>query len=264
MRIEAIRIEDNKFIPVEDELVDEEMLQISINGSPYTTTMRTPGHENELIRGILLTEDVYSKTSNPITTVLEKNEKDFITKMDVRIAAEDLGEGIQTKRNLLSVTSCGVCGKYEMDLNLKGAKLSSTLSLLPSTIGELFRKMSSHQELFRKTGGCHAAAAFNQHGQLLCLYEDIGRHNAVDKVIGHLALHEHCPAIHTEVSSENLAACLLVSGRVSYEIVSKCYRAGIPYLAAVSAASSLAVNYCKEKGIHLFAFCREHKVTQYT
>lgn len=264
MRIEATRIEDNKFIPVQDELVDEEMLQISINGNPYTTTMRSPGHEEELVRGILLTEDVYNKEKNPSTQILERNSKSFITKMNVVIPEADLGEGIQTKRNLLSVTSCGVCGKYEMDLKLKGQKLEHTISILPSTIGDMFKKMSLQQELFKKTGGCHAAAAFDKQGNLLCIFEDIGRHNAVDKVIGHLARFAQCPVIHSSEQQTKIAACLIVSGRVSYEIVSKCYRAGIPYLAAVSAASSLAVDYCKEKGISLFAFCRDHKVTQYT
>jgi FdhD protein len=151
-----------------------------------------------------------------------------------------------------------------MDLQLKGQRLDSSLSILPATISDYFRIVAAHQTLFKKTGGCHAAAAFDANKTMLSLQEDIGRHNAVDKVIGELAMKGNCPAIKYAHSTQSEAVCLVVSGRVSYEIVSKCYRAGIPYLAAVSAPSSMAVEYCKEKGIHLFAFCRDHKVTQYT
>jgi FdhD protein len=107
--------------------------------------------------------------------------------------------------------------------------------------------------LFEETGGCHAAGVFNREGLLIFASEDIGRHNAVDKVIGHLLLNNQLRS----------AKYIVVSGRVSYEIVAKCFAAGIPNLAAVSSPSSLAVDYAKELGLSLFAFCRENRITQY-
>ncbi len=252
--VNAIKYQQGQSTEVIDNLVVEEMLNISINGEPYTTTMRTPGNEEALVRGILLTEQVYHNVENPKFFITEKNNLDFITKVNVIIPTQYLDEGINTKRNLMSVTSCGVCGKYEMELEMIGNKLVAQQEISPAQIQMMFVLMSKHQTAFKQTGGCHASAAFDAKGNLLAIHEDIGRHNAVDKVIGQLAMNN--------ILSQ--AVCLLVSGRVSYEIVSKCYRAGIPYLAAVSAPSSMAVDYCKQKGIILFAFCREDKMTRYT
>ncbi len=252
--VSAKKFENGLFNDIEDALTVEEMLSISINGNPYTMTMQTPGNEEELTRGILLSEDVYNGEINPRFGVTETNEKGYITKVNVIIPKEMLGKGISTQRNLLSVTSCGMCGKYEADLELIGQKLIATHELQPELILSMFETMSLAQTNFKSTGGSHASAAFNYNGELLDCKEDIGRHNAVDKVIGSLLLQHNLQD----------AACLIVSGRVSYEIVSKCYRARIPYLAAVSAPSSMAVEYCNDKGIHLFAFCRKDKLTQYT
>lgn len=249
----ARKYENGQYIEVEDALTIEEMLSISINGNPYTITMRTPGYEEELTRGILLSEDVYTEAVNPKFSILEKNERGFITKVNVTIPIDKLGAGISTSRNLMSVTSCGMCGKVETDLTLKGNKLQSDICFFPETILSFFESMQSKQKTFSSTGGSHAAAAFNKEARQLICMEDIGRHNAVDKVIGGLL----------GQGQLHLAMCLIVSGRISYEIVSKCFRAGIPYLAAVSAPSSMAVEFCKEKGIHLFAFCRKNKLTQY-
>jgi FdhD protein len=262
----AIKYNHNQIEHVQDVLTVEEMLQVSINGESYTTTMRSPGNEEELVRGILLTEDVYVGKNNPAFFITEKNEQDYVVKVNVLIPEEQLGAGMNTKRNLMSVTSCGVCGKYEMDLALLGTKLNASVELLPNHIANMFAIMKAGQVSFEQTGGCHASAAFTSEGTCLALFEDIGRHNAVDKVIGSLAMKGLLPSkgnSHAPIT-QITAYCLLVSGRVSYEIVSKCYRAGIPYLAAVSAPSSMAVQYCKEKGITLLAFCRGDKMTKYT
>ena len=253
-KVHAIKYQSGVETEVEDQLTVEEMLSISINGKPYTMTMRTPGYEEEHTRGILLSEDVYSGIDNPVYTILEKNERDYITKVNVVIPEIELGKGIGEARNLLSVSSCGMCGKYEADLELSGSKLQADAPLAPEVILSMFDVMSLAQANFEATGGSHASAAFNQEGAMLVCREDIGRHNAVDKVIGHLLINNLLPQ----------AVCLIVSGRVSYEIVSKCYRAGITHLAAVSAPSSMAVEYCRDKGIHLFAFCRQHKLTKYS
>jgi FdhD protein len=121
-------------------------------------------------------------------------------------------------------------------------------------IPEMFGRMKDQQQAFLSSGGCHAAAAFNSNGEMLCVREDVGRHNAVDKVVGALLFEGRLPE----------ARFLLVSGRVSYEIIAKTFAAGIPVLAAVSAPSSLAVDFSKELGIALFGFCRENRMTRYS
>jgi FdhD protein len=253
--VEAIQFETGK--PphtVQDALTQEAMLSISVNGAPYTVTMRSPGHEEELVRGILSGEEVYNGTSNPVFTILERDAQDAISRVNVDIPAEALGPGIAKARNLLSVSSCGMCGMQEVELPLQGESLRDRPRPEPGLLGSMFRAMQSAQDTFSRTGGSHAAAAFTLSGELLVCREDIGRHNAVDKVIGYLLMHGLLPS----------AAVLTVSGRVSYEIVSKCYHARIPCLAAVSAPSNMAVEYCRDKGISLFAFCRGEKVTRYT
>lgn len=253
-KVSGIRYEKGLGTPVNDNLVEEAMLHIYINGAPYTVTMRTPGHDEDLVRGILCTEDVYAGNDSLSLQVLTRNAHDVIQSMNVNIAEPLLGPGFLTKRNLMSVSSCGLCGKTDMTLELIGPPLSKHAPLLPDTILSFFDRMAEQQATFHETGGSHAAAAFASDGTCLAIREDIGRHNAVDKVIGAL--------FHTNQNEQ--AACLLVSGRVSYEIVSKCYRAGIPCLAAVSAPSSLAVEYCVEKGIQLYGFCRNGRLTSYT
>ncbi len=240
---------------VEDALTVEEILNISVNGEPYTMTMRTPGDEEALVRGILLSENVYDDLLvNPTFLVSETNEKGFVTRVNVLIPRDKIQNGIDTKRNLVSVSSCGMCGKSEMELTLDGDEIKPIQKLDISIIGNMFDQMSTHQSTFKNSGGSHACAAFTIDGTLLSIKEDIGRHNAVDKVIGSLLLENQLQD----------AKCLTVSGRLSYEIVSKCFRAKIPFLAAVSAPSSMAIEYCQKTGITLLAFCRQDRCTVYS
>lgn len=242
-------------VAVNDILTVEEILNISVNGNPYTMTMRTPGDEEELVRGILLSEDVYDDPiQNPEFQILEKNEKGYITHANVIIAQDKIKNGIETQRNLVSVSSCGMCGKTEMELALHGNKLEAKQKLCLNNIENIFQKMSASQVLFKNSGGSHASAIFSQDGNLLSIKEDIGRHNAVDKAIGSLLVNKTLSQAH----------CLTVSGRVSYEIVSKCFKAAIPFLASVSAPSSMAIEYCEKTGITLLAFCRGEKCTIYS
>lgn len=241
------------FNRVEDVLAVEEMLGISINGDPYTITMRSPGNEKALVRGILLTEDIYTKRDvHPVFIVSNKNHLGYITEVNVQVDEKNVEKGIETKRNLLSVTSCGMCGVQEMDLYL-GDPLQHEDYLEANKVEQMFVSMRDAQNTFEKSGGSHASAAFTLEGKLLTIQEDIGRHNAVDKVIGDLLLQ----------GILNQAKVILVSGRLSYEIVRKAYRAGIPFLAAVSAPSSMAVRVAEESGICLLAFCRGEQFTAY-
>ena len=253
-QVSGIRYEHGQATKVNDNLVEEAMLHIHINGAPYTVTMRTPGNDDDLVRGILCTEEVYSLNDNPTISVVTYDAENTIQTINVDIPETDLGPGFLTQRNLMSVSSCGLCGKTDMALELIGPPLRERNKLDPQTILSFFNRMAEQQATFQLTGGSHAAAAFSVDGTCLALREDIGRHNAVDKVIG---------ALYREQTTQD-AVCLLVSGRVSYEIVSKCYRAQIACLAAVSAPSSLAVFYAKQKGIQLYGFCRNGRLTDYS
>lgn len=242
--------------PASDALTIEEALQLNINGEPFTVSMRTPGNDTALVRGLLHSEGVLSDTKfHPPINVLSSNDEGIVSIINVEIPKGKLGSGYSNSRSLLSVSSCGICGKTELkDLEVEGEQFSNEPKLDANMLPRLFQAMHRHQLDFHQSGGTHAAAAFSMDGELLCAMEDIGRHNAVDKVVG-------------ELINEGLlkkAKILTVSGRISYEIVVKCFKAHIPYLAAVSAPSSLAVDYAKELGITLFGFCRGDRGTCYS
>jgi FdhD protein len=240
-------------IHVDDNLTVEQALQININNKPFSITMRTPGNDKELIRGLLYSEDIYRNTENLVIELNENKEKS-ITEASLTIREELLKSGYSNSRSFLSASSCGICGKTELDELDTTCKIDEKNQIDLATLLGMFEKMKAAQPTFKKSGGSHAAAAFTNNGQLLSIREDIGRHNAVDKVIGHLA----------NENSLTKAKCLTVSGRISYEIIAKAFAAKIPVLAAVSAPSTLAVDFAKELGITLLAFCRENKATCYS
>ena len=253
-RYQGIKFENAGHEKVEDQLTIEEALQIDINRAPFTVIMQSPGAEIELVRGLLFTEDLYRHEKDFQFEEVAKNELNHLTHVNVNIEESLLGRGYLNVRSLLSVSSCGICGKRELgDLKVDGSKLKSNETIDISNINLMFRAMENVQTNFRKTGGSHCAASFDTHGELLTIMEDIGRHNAVDKAIGSLIMKGFLDSAKT----------LLVSGRISYEIVTKAFMARIPILAAVSAPSSLAVDYAKELGITLFAFSRNGKTTCY-
>jgi FdhD protein len=240
---------------VSDSLTVEEAIQIKINDHSYTVTMRTPGNLTELVRGLLYTENIY-RGMDPLIPVVEKvNDSGTVLIVNVTIPKEELGPGYLNERSILSVSSCGICGKRELDdLSVTGDRIVFEHAIDPSAIEKMFKLMHVHQSTFKESGGSHASAAFNRKGDLLTSMEDIGRHNAVDKVIGSL--------LEKKLLKE--AAFILVSGRISYEIVTKAFMAGIPILASVSAPSSLAVDYAQSLGITLLAFCRTDNATVYS
>lgn len=230
---------------VNDALVVESPFAIYINGEPLTVTMQTPGHELFLATGLLITEGILSRKKAQVPYQLESSVEGPKIHFDIQDSAS-----IANKRSLLSVSSCGICGKTGFDIP-QGQSLESTP--VQWNLGVMFSQMRSLQNDFEQSGGLHAAALFDSNQTLINCFEDIGRHNAVDKCIGHYYLNtsDHAPAI------------VLVSGRISYEIIAKCFMAKIPAIAAVSAPSSLAVDFAKEWGIQLFGFCRENRFTQY-
>lgn len=250
---DGILISDGNQTKVSDGIVVEGALQININSNSYTVVMRTPGNDFELIRGLLYAEDIYKGKENLQFEIIEEKENGFSI-INIPIPKEKLGKGYLNKRTLLSVSSCGICGKQELDdIQLKGEALKNKKLFSADQIKEMSSKMSSLQDTFKHTGGSHAAAIFDKNYKLLAIKEDIGRHNAVDKVVG-------------ELLDQNMlkdSFCILVSGRVSYEIVSKAFIANIGIIVAVSACSSLAIDYAKEFGICLIGFSRTNKMTIY-
>lgn len=241
---------------ITDALTIEEALQININNTPFTVSMRTPGEDACLVRGLLHSEDLINDVNyNPELQLKKENSSGIVTIVNLNIPKEKLGDGYSNSRSLLSVSSCGICGKTELsDISVSGKLIDNAKKIDINLIHNLFDKMKVRQHDFKQSGGTHAAAAFTIDGSLLCAMEDIGRHNAVDKVIGKLILQ----------NTLNKAKIITVSGRISYEIIIKCFKAKIPIIAAVSAPSSLAVDYAKELGITLFAFCRDQRATCYS
>lgn len=254
-KYQGIKYQASEAQAVEDALSVEEALQIHVNDVVFTMTMRTPGDDPELVRGLLHSESVLNSPDFHPSITFEKEENDgVVTKAFVQVPSEFLREDQLNARNLLSVSACGICGKTELeDLRASGEAISTNAVFNAQQLQSLFHQMQEVQRTFQQSGGSHAAACYDAHDNMLSLREDIGRHNAVDKVIGDLLLNYNY----------RKANILLVSGRISYEIVVKAFKARIPVLCAVSAPSSLAVDFAKELGITLLSFCREDRATCY-
>ena len=251
---QAEKYQNDSIQKVEDSLVVEESLLINVNFKPFTLTMRSPGREEELVRGLLFTENIIS-INTPYTYKITEKKNGVITAVNVVVEEKYIRTDVLDKRNLLSVSSCGICGKLELNDIVEGQKpMQTNQTLKINDVFKMFSVMDEHQEIYKKTGATHSAAVFDNNHKMLACFEDIGRHNAVDKVIGHLLL--------TNTIEE--AVYMTYSGRVSYEIITKIYMAGIPFLAAVSAPSSLSVELSEDLGITLLAFCRGNKATCYT
>ncbi|OIQ38939.1 MAG: formate dehydrogenase family accessory protein FdhD [Bacteroidetes bacterium MedPE-SWsnd-G1] len=253
-KYEAVKSEGANTRYIFDTIVLEAPLQININNKPYTVVMRTPGKDEFLIRGLLYAEDIYKGDKNFGLEIVE-DTPNFFTIINLTINEDHLGNGYLNKRTLLSVSSCGVCGKQTLDsLETKGAILAKGKDINWNSISIMLTKMQEQQKTFTSTGASHAASLFNNELELLSIQEDIGRHNAVDKVIGELK---------NKKQLKN-AKFLLVSGRVSYEIVTKAFIAKINTIIAVSGCSSLAIDFAKEFGIKLIGFARDGKSTIYS
>ena len=244
-----------EFSETEDYISIEVALSISVNKVPFTVTMQTPGNEIDLARGLLFTEGIIiNKNSTPVVEVISKNKEGFIDAIDVQVGEEFIAKDFAGTRNVISASSCGVCGKTSLDEESSRTLVVNSEKLNGDLVPKMFEKISEGQENFKKAGGTHAAGGFTIDGELLTLQEDIGRHNAVDKVIGYL--------INNKLIEK--AKFITVSGRISYEIVEKAKSANIPFLAAVSAPSTLAIDNAQESGITLMGFCRNNKFTIYS
>ncbi len=275
MKLESDDLEDERFVPVsrsawvggqpEPETLDlvarEEPLELRVGGVPIAVVMRTPGHDEELARGFLLSERILEHPGQIASirhcdTVSAPEAEDNV--MLVRLREDCTIDLAALRRNLYASSSCGVCGKASID-----AAMAPTRGRLPrpdpiqvelSTLYALPEALSTGQQVFARTGGLHAAGLFSSTGQKLVIREDVGRHNTVDKVIGWAAMR-----------GVDLAdKVLMVSGRVSFEITQKAAALGIPVVAAVSAPSSLAIGLAQRTGLTLVCFVRGQRLCVYS
>jgi FdhD protein len=243
-------------------LVVEEPLEIRVNGAPITVTMRTPGSDIELAQGFLLTEGIIKGRGDVLTVRYcdgrGEDGANTYNVLDATLSPDVEAPDLDVTRNFYTTSSCGVCGKASLEaVRLIGrfAPGADPATVAAATLKAMPGQLRGAQKVFDSTGGLHAAALFGVDGAMLVVREDIGRHNAVDKVIGWALEHGRIPAE---------ASVLLVSGRASFELTQKAVMAGIPVLAAVSAPSSLAVSLAEESGLTLVAFLREDSMNIYT
>ena len=235
-----------------DALAPEEPLEIRLAGRPLTVTMRTPGHDEELAAGLLYAQELLRRSSDlgPMT-----RDPAQPNRLDVTLSS-GLDAEERWRRYTYASSSCGVCGVESLEaLVLNTPAVTSETRVRAATLYGLDAELRRAQEGFGATGGTHAAGLFTTDGVLVVAREDVGRHNAVDKVVGHALMHDLLPL------DEHL---LMVSGRVSYEIVQKALVARFPLVVAVSAPTSLAVKVAHERGITLIGFLRGERMNVYS
>lgn len=239
------RLVDGRLEPASDAVVVEEPLEIRLGDQPVAVTMRTPGHDVELGVGFLVSEGVV----DPAAVATAAHCRDAENALEVRLEAGSRVE-LPPARRFYASSSCGVCGKASIDdVRVRAPSVAGDATRVrAATLAALPARLRAGQILFAATGALHAAGLFSPDGELVCVREDVGRHNAVDKIVGWAALRDRLPlAGHV----------LLVSGRPGFEIAQKALVAGIPVVAGISGASSLAIGLAEEAGMTLVAFLRE-------
>jgi FdhD protein len=242
---------------VQDSIAAEEPLEIRVAGAPLNVTMRTPGHDLELAAGFLFTEGIIASTDQiaGIRVVVPQNgTKSNVVDVELKETSFDADD---LRRNFFAASSCGICGKASIEaIRTRGLPHPDrAFRFEAELLCSLPERLRGEQAVFGRTGGLHAAALFDATGTLMAVREDIGRHNAVDKVIGWALLERRLPLS---------AHVMLVSGRGGFEIVQKTLAAGIPILASVSAPSSLAVKLAREFGLTLVGFLRGRRFVVYS
>ncbi|WP_326662129.1 formate dehydrogenase accessory sulfurtransferase FdhD [Streptomyces canus] len=261
-RRKVIRIRDGATSSRPDTLVAEEPLEIRLNGKPLAITMRTPGDDFALAAGFLVSEGVLTQHHDLRNIVYcagaTTDGSNTYNVVDVTTTPGTPIPDITLERNVYTTSSCGLCGKASLDAVRTTTRwpINDTppVRIEPDLLATLPDRLRAAQRVFDRTGGLHAAALFTEHGELLDIREDVGRHNAVDKLIGRALQNNNLPLSR---------AILLVSGRASFELAQKAVMAGIPILAAVSAPSSLAVDLATETGLTLVGFLRGHSMNVY-
>jgi len=250
-RRRVVHVDGSQVVQRPDTLAVEEPLEIRVAGRSVSVTMRTPGHDLDLALGFLLTEGVVTKPDEIVEAIACGDNV-------VDVATTDAVAARVVERRFYTSSSCGLCGKESVDaVRTRSPYDVSTDPVVvePAVLTALPHRLREAQRVFDRTGGLHAAGLFTAAGELLCLREDVGRHNAVDKIVGWALQQGRLP----------LTGCVLqVSGRASFELVQKATLAGVPMLAAVSAPSSLAVALADETGMTLVGFLRGESFNVYT
>ena len=242
-RVDVLRVPEGE---AEDVVAVEEPLEIRIEGQPVAVTMRTPGHDEELALGFALSEGL-GATEASLPPDLAANT------VEVRAAGFDPERLV---RSFYTTSSCGVCGKGALEaVSVEAERVTSELRVPGETLADLPEVLRAGQAAFAVTGGLHAAGLFAPNGALLCVREDVGRHNALDKVVGWAHRQKLLPL------SQHV---LCVSGRLSFELVQKAAVAGCPIMVAVGAPSSLAVDLARDRGITLCGFVRQGRLNVYS
>ena len=235
-QLDVVRLPDGTSEP--DRIAVEEPLEIRVNGDPIAVTMRTPGNDEELALGFCLSEGI---------PAIAARIPDDLAANTVEVDAPGF-DASGLRRSFYTSSSCGVCGKGALDaVAVEAPRVKSELRVAAALVQLLPERLREAQAAFEATGGLHATGLFDAQGELLCLREDVGRHNAMDKVLGWASGEHRLPL------SESI---LCVSGRLSFELVQKAAVAGCPVLAAVGAPSTLAVELARDRGITLCGFVR--------
>ncbi|NYI04422.1 formate dehydrogenase accessory sulfurtransferase FdhD [Allostreptomyces psammosilenae] len=257
----VVRLAPGRHVGSRETLAVEEPLEIRVGGRPLTTTMRTPGHDFDLVAGFLVAEGVVGGPEDLLALrYCSGTDEDGANTYNVLDAALAPGLPLPATANraMLTTSACGICGKDSIEALRVRARWSvreDPVRVEPAVLAELPDRLRREQRVFAATGGVHAAGLFTAEGEPLCVREDVGRHNAVDKVVG-WALRAGLLPLRGHV--------LVVSGRASFELTQKAWMAGIPVLAAVSAPSSLAVDLAEEAGVTLVGFLRGDTGNVYT
>jgi FdhD protein len=261
VRRPVVRVRERGVSRRPDALAAEEPLEIRIEGKPLAVTMRTPGHDVELVHGFLLTEGVITSADDIATArycdSVDDTGRNTYNVLDLALAPGVAPPDDSVERRFYTTSSCGVCGKASLDAVRTRTAFSPAddpVTIDAEVLFGLPDALRAAQKVFDSTGGLHGAGLFRADGTLLAVREDVGRHNAVDKVVGHALLSGAVPAAGT---------VLMVSGRASFELTQKAVMAGIPALAAVSAPSSLAAEMAEDAGMTLVGFLRGRSMNIY-
>ena len=254
-RVPILKIESQRQRGVDDDVVLEEPLEIRVNGESLTVTMRTPGDDFDLAVGLLWTEQIISSRDEIGTIAYCADEDQPELKNVINSVLVDRNRKLEPSRRLWSNSSCGLCGKATLDAIRRACRPITATSMVSEDLLCSFpARLREAQANFERTGGIHAAGLFDTKGNLLLLREDIGRHNAVDKVLG--------AALTAGIQMAETV--LMVSGRLGFEIAQKAVVAGIPIVASISAPSSLAVELASEFNMTAVGFLRGHSMNVYS
>jgi FdhD protein len=252
--VDLLRVDDGEPQAARDAVAVEAALEVRLDGGPFSVTMRTPGADRELAIGFLFTEGVVTSIADIVHVEAAGQDVVAVTLTPARAAI--VARERTARRQVTTTSSCGMCGRPSLaSTRLTAPPIDAAWTMPAATISSLPARVMARQETFAATGGLHAAALCALDGAIADSAEDVGRHNAVDKIIGRRLLDGRVP-----IGGE----LLFVSGRTSFEIVQKAWLAGIPLVAAVSAPSSLAIELAREAGITLIGFVRGARFNVYT